>query len=115
MKELLLLLFIGISTLSYGQNLDDLDAYKVDGFYKKLVLNDGTLDKDGNEIEYVYVKTEVEKGDYKVELMEGDGDLYEVKDANYYIKFNGYFDYATFSVKCFMRVDLYSAIVYKFE
>lgn len=114
-KNILLFSFIIISNLSFGQNLDDLDSYTVDEFYKKVDLDYGTLDEDGYEIEYVYVKTEVDKGDYKIDLTDGDGDLYEVKGTNVYIKFNGYFGYAGYSTECIMKVDYYSSTVYKLE
>ncbi|MGC6430140.1 MAG: hypothetical protein ACON5F_03770 [Jejuia sp.] len=116
MKKLLtLLIFVIISNLSFGQNLEDLDSYTVDDFYKKVELDYGTLDEDGDEIEYIYVKTKVDKGDYKIELTDGDGDLYEIKDTNLYVKFNGYFGYAGYSTECIMKVDYYSATVYKLE
>jgi len=101
--------------LTYGQNLEDLDNYTVDEFYKKVELEYGTLDEDGDEIEYVYVKTTVDSGDYKIELTDSDGDLYEVKGTNLYLKFNGYFGYAGYSTECIMKVDYYSATVYKLE
>ncbi|WP_027127245.1 hypothetical protein [Gelidibacter mesophilus] len=114
-KTILFLTFAIISTLSFGQNLDDLDSYTVDEFYKKVELDYGTLDEDGNEIEYIYVKTEVDKGDYKIDLTDGDGDLYEVKDTNLFIKFNGYFGYAGYSKECIMKVEYYKSTVYKLE
>lgn len=114
-KTLIFLIFVTISTISFGQNLDDLDSYTVDEFYKKVELDYGTLDEDGDEIEYIYIKTEVDKGDYKIDLTDGDGDLYEVKDTNIFIKFNGYFGYAGYSTECIMKVDYYSATVYKLE
>jgi len=103
------------SAISYGQNLDDLDSYTVDEFYKKVELDYGTLDKNGNTIKYVYTKTEVDSGDYKIDLSDGDGDLYEIKDTNIYIKFNGYFGYAGYSTECIMKVNYYSATVYKLD
>lgn len=114
-KLLTLLIFIIVSNLSFGQNLEDLDSYTIDEFYKKVELDYGTLDEDGDEIEYIYVKTKVDKGDYKIELTDGDGDLYEIKDTNLYVKFNGYFGYAGYSTECIMKVDYYSATVYKLE
>jgi len=114
----IILLFL-FTSLSIGQNLEDLDSYTVDEFYKKVELDRGTLDEDGNEIEYVYVKTELDKGDYKVDLTDGDGDgdgdLYEVKDTNIFIKFNGYFGYAGYSTECILKVEYYSSTVYKLE
>ncbi|NLP59427.1 hypothetical protein [Lutibacter sp. B1] len=112
-KTIIFLTFAIISTISFGQNLDDLDSYTVDEFYKKVELDYGTLDEDGNEIEYVYVKTKVDKGDYKIDLTDGDGDLYEVKDTNLFIKFNGYFGYAGYSKECIMKVEYYKSTVYK--
>jgi hypothetical protein len=116
MKKIFLLLsFITLSTISYGQKLDDLDSYKVEGFYKKIELDSGTLDEDGDEIEYIYVKTKLDKGDYKIDLTDGDGDLYKVKENNIYIKFNGYFGYAGYSKKCILKVEYYSSTVYKLD
>lgn len=114
-KIFTLLTLIIISNLSFGQNLEDLDSYTVDEFYKKVELDDETLDEDGDEIEYIYIKTKVDKGDYKIELTDGDGDLYEIKGTNLYVTFNGYFGYAGYSKKCIMKVDYYSAKVYKLE
>ncbi|ARV10671.1 hypothetical protein BTO05_00485 [Winogradskyella sp. PC-19] len=107
-----LILFI---SFSFSQSLKDLDNYTVDEFYKKVELDYGTLDEDGDDIDYIYVKTEVDSGDYKIELSDGDGDLYEVKGTNIYIKFRGYFGYAGYSTECIMKVDYYSATVYKLE
>ena len=90
-------------------------SYTVDEFYKKVELDRGTLDEDGDEIEYIYVKTELDNGDYKIDLTDGDGDLYEVKDTNIFIKFNGYFGYAGYSTECILKVEYYSSTVYKLE
>jgi hypothetical protein len=114
-KTLLFLSILTIPLISFGQNLDELDDYTVDEFYKKIELDYGTLDEDGDEIEYVYIKTELDKGDYRIELTDGDGDLYEIKDTNLYVTFNGYFGYAGYSTECIMKVDYYSATVYKLE
>jgi hypothetical protein len=114
-KTLTFILFLLFTSLSFGQNLDDLDSYTVDEFYKKVELDSGTLDEDGNEIEFVYVKTELDNGDYKIDLTDGDGDLYEVKDTNIFIKFNGYFGYAGYSTECILKVEYYSSTVYKLE
>jgi len=114
-KIILLLSFILLSAFSNGQNLDDLDRYTVDDFYKKVELDDGTLDEDGDEIEFIYVKTELDKGDYKIELTDGDGDLYEIKGVNIYVKLNGYFGYAGYSKECILKVEYYKSTIYKLE
>ncbi|MEZ4841266.1 MAG: hypothetical protein R2821_07080 [Flavobacteriaceae bacterium] len=55
--------FIIVSNLSFGQNLEDLDSYTVDEFYKKSRIRLwNPLDEDGDEIEYIYVKTECRYG-----------------------------------------------------
>lgn len=114
-QNLLLIIFFLFTYLSFGQNLEDLDSYTVDEFYKKVELDRGTLDEDGDEIEYIYVKTELDSGDYNIDLTDGDGDLYEVKDTNIFIKFNGYFGYAGYSTECILKVEYYSSTVYKLE
>ena len=48
-------------------------------------------------------------------MTDGDGDLYEVKDTNIFIKFNGYFGYAGYSTECILKVEYYSSKVYKLE
>lgn len=112
-QSFIIIIFFLFTYLSFGQNLEDLDSYTVDEFYKKVELDRGTLDEDGNEIEYIYVKSELDNGDYKIDLT--DGDLYEVKDTNIFIKFNGYFGYAGYSTECILKVEYYSSTVYKLE
>jgi len=107
--------FLLTAVFSYGQNLDELDNYSVEEFYKKVDLDYGTLDDQGEEIDYIYVKTEVDEGDYKIELSDADGDLYEIRNTDLYVKFSGYFGYAGYSTECIMKVDYYSATVYKLE
>jgi len=43
---------------SFGQDLDDLDDYRVENFYQKVDLEYGTLDQDGNMIEFFYEKND---------------------------------------------------------
>ena len=114
-QNFIIFIFFLFTYLSFGQNLEDLDSYTVDEFYKKVELDRGTLDEDGDEIEYIYVKTELDSGDYKIDLTDGDGDLHEVKDTNIFIKFNGYFGYAGYSTECILKVEYYSSTVYKLE
>jgi len=110
-----MIIFPLASIFSYGQNLDDLDNYRVDEFYRKVELDYGTLDDEGNEIDYIYVKTEVDQGDYRIELTDADGDLYEIKNTDLFVKFIGYFGYAGYSKECLMKVEYYSTTVYKLE
>ena len=116
MKKTFTIIFSLLFTcLAFSQNLDDLDSYTVDEFYKKVELDWGTLDENGNTISYVYVKTELDKGTYEIDLTDSDGDLYEVKDTNIFIKFNGYFGYAGYGTECILKVEYYRSTVYKLE
>lgn len=114
-KLIAIIIFLIAPNISLGQNLEDLDNYTVDEFYKRVELDRGSLDEDGDEIDYIYVKTKVDYGDYKIELTDSDGDLYEIKDINIFVRFNHYFGYAGYSTECIMKVDYYSATIYKLE
>ncbi|MFV0248029.1 MAG: hypothetical protein ACK5H1_03590 [Tenacibaculum sp.] len=116
MKQILtLVIFFVLTSFSVGQNLRDLDTYTVEQFYKKVELERGTLDEDGRKINYIYVKTELDKGDYKIELSDSDGSLYKVNDNNIFIKFKYYFGYAGYSTECLLKVGYYKSIVCKLE
>jgi len=116
MKTFLFLMFIVLSSTIYGQNLTDLDSYNVDEFYKKLELDSGTLDEDGESIDYIFVKTELKEGFYEVELTDDKGDLYEIKGTEIYVTFTSYFGYAGYGKECYMKVSSSGyAIVYKKE
>ena len=107
--------FIAISQTLLSQNLDKLESYSVDEFYKKVELDYGTLGEDGRSIECIYVKTELDNGTYEIELTDGPGDIYEVKDTNVFIEFRMYFGYAGYGTKCILKVENYSSTVYKLE
>lgn len=121
MKKALLLTILSTLILclaGHSQSLNNADIYTVNQIYKKVELDNGTLGPDGEAIEYVFVKINLKKGTYEIDLTDGPGDLYEVKDTDYYINFNEYFGYAGYSTKCIMKVtgDYYSsATVYKVE
>lgn len=117
MKTLFTLLLCLFSFVSYSQSLDDLDSYTVDEFYKKIDLEYGTLDDDGNSIDHVFIKSQLESGTYEIELTDGPGDLYKVKGTDIFIKFNGYFGYAGYGTECILKVagGYYSSTVYKLE
>lgn len=116
-KTILTLLFLlPISLLA--QNLDDLDSYDVESFYKKVELEDDSLDEDGDEIDFVFIKTEIDldSGLYEIEVSDGSGDLYQIRGTELYVTFRGYFGYAGYSEECIMEVtgSYYSpATVYK--
>ena len=93
------------------------DGYTVDEFYNKLELDSGTLDEDGNTIEFIFIKTTLEEGKYEIELTDGPGDLYEIKGTDIFITFNGYFGYVGYGTECILKVSggYYSSTVFKIE
>lgn len=72
---------------SYGQEYLQWKDHQVVNFYEKLELPEGTLDDEGNPLGYIYVIAEMEGGVYEIEISDGDGDLFEIIDSGYYIKF----------------------------
>ncbi len=93
-KKLYLLLTIILSfnyTIVFGQEYEEND---IDEFYKKIELENGSLDESGHRIDFIFVKTEIKEGKYEIEITDGPGDLYEIKGTNSYIKFRGYYGYA---------------------
>ncbi|WP_010665438.1 hypothetical protein [Marinilabilia salmonicolor] len=120
-KELLIGLIVlfglfGFTTKSTNNSMSN-DGYTVDEFYKKIGLDDGALDEDGNSIDFIFVETDLDQGKYEIELTDGPGDLYEIKGTNIFITFNGYFGYAGYGTECILKVNggYYSSTVYKIE
>jgi hypothetical protein len=106
------------STPSYSQDepaYADWSSYRVDYYYVKVELPAGTLDTEGNEIYYVYKKVEAPKvGTYNVSISDADGDLFEIKDVDVYIKFVGYHGYAGYSEEGILKIEsFYSSTYYK--
>ena len=117
MRTSLTLALLLLASMSFGQSLEDLDSYTVDEFYEKMELEYGTLGEDGNSIDFIFVKTELDAGTYEIDLTDGPGDLYEVKGTDIFITFSGYFGYAGYSEECILKVEsgYYSSTVYKLE
>lgn len=115
-KYIILIILAPLFSLQ-GQSLEDLDDYSVEKFYKKLELDYGTLDDDGEEIDFVFIETELDRGKYQIELSDGPGDLYHIKDTDIYITFSHYFGYAGYGTECILEVTggYYSATLYKLE
>lgn len=93
-RTTIFLLTITLSLTCYqvfGQNYEEHD---VDKFYKKIELENETLDETGQSIDFIFVKTELEAGKYEIEIADGPGDLYEIKGTDMYVKFRGYYGYA---------------------
>ena len=118
-KKLFAFLFLFSTTLSFSQSLDDLDSYDIDQVYKKIELDYGTLDEDGDDIEFIFVETEfdVQRGKYEIELTDGPGDLYEIIDTGYYVTFRSYYGYAGYSEECILEVTggYFPGTIYKLD
>ena len=104
MKTIILTAFFFISTICYTQSLEELEDYAVDNIYKKIEVDYGTLDDEGEEIGYILVETELETGIYEIELTDGPGDTYEIKGTDIFVTFNYYFGYAGYGTECYMEV-----------
>jgi len=119
MKRILPLILCLCTGFSFSQSLEDLESHDIDKVYKKIELDYGTLNEDGDEIDYIYVETEFKEnsGKYEVELTDGPGDLYEIIDTGYFVTFKFYYGYAGYREECILEVTGgYSpGIIYKLE
>ena len=105
--------FLLVESSIIAQNLDKIEKHKVEEIYKKIELENGILDEDGRDIDYLYKPHELENGKYKVEIEDGDGDFYHIKDTQLYIKFTRYFGYAGYGKEGILKVDYYDTYFYK--
>ena len=87
-----------------AQNLNELDNYEVDKFYKKIDLARETLDEGGRPISFVLEPTTISSGNYQIELTEGPGDLYKVRGSNLYLKLRGHYGYVSYRDECILKV-----------
>ena len=90
MKAITVLLTFITPLISYSQSYEEHD---IEEFYKKIELESGTLDENGSDINFIFVKTELEQGQYEIEVTDGPGDLYEIKGTDHYVKFKFYYGY----------------------
>ncbi len=118
-KKISALLLLFVTTISFSQSLDDLDSYDIEKVYKKVELDNETLDEDGDEIEFIFVETEfdVQRGKYEIELTDGPGDLYEIIDTGYFVIFRSYYGYAGYSDECILEVTggYFPGTIYKLD
>lgn len=111
-KHILLLSLFFISNLAYSQSYKDWEEYDVDSFYKKVDLKYGTLDEDGDEIDNIYVPTEIKEGVYEVEISDETGDLFLIEGTEYYLEFTLYYGYASYD-EGILEVNSYGGTFYK--
>ena len=89
--------------------------YNIDEFHKKIDLDNGTLDQNGDDISFIFVKTKLDAGKYEVEISDGPGDLYEINGTDIYITFREYYGYAGYGDEGILIVggSTYSSTFYK--
>ena len=86
MKRLFVLVFISLIFSSYTLNTQE--EHDVVAVYEKIDLDYGTLDDEGEDISFVLVKTNIEKGEYKIEIgYKINSYVYNVRGTDLYIKF----------------------------
>jgi hypothetical protein len=101
---LIIWLILGTTPIR-SQNLSNLDQYEVDKMYKKIILENGSLGEDGRPIDFVLEPTTLSSGTYKIEITDGPGSLYKVRESNLYLKLRGHYGYAGHSDECILKVD----------
>jgi len=94
--KLLLVSLIFIATSFFVFSLEE---ESIDEIYSKIELESGTLDSEGNSLDFLFKKTSLKQGRYEIELTDGPGDLYEVKNSKIFLKFRGYHGYAGYNEK----------------
>lgn len=88
MKRYILIFLIAFTYNSYGQDYKEWDNHDVIRFYKKVELDYNSLDKDGEEIEEVYVPTKkIDDGTYEIEVKKISSKLYQISGTNIYMYF----------------------------
>ncbi|MES2023906.1 MAG: hypothetical protein V4439_04445 [Patescibacteria group bacterium] len=103
------------SNSSNNSSYSNWSSYTVDDYYLKVDLPYGSLDNNGHQISFIYKKVESPKvGTYEASLSDADGDLYEIKGTNYYVKFRGYFGYAGYGSEGVLEISsAYLSVFYK--
>jgi hypothetical protein len=101
-------------TQSYNEysNWENWAQHDIARLYEKVELDSYSIDKDGNEINEVFVPTKIDNGTYKVEVYKISSKFYQVKGTNIYM----YFRYAPYMYnydKGVLDVSYSSAIFYK--
>ncbi len=109
--------FVLVLLVPLNLSAQEYEEHGIDSFYKKIELDDGALDEDGDEIDFIFYETKIEEGQYEIEITDGPGDLYEVKGTDYFIKFRFYYGYAGYGDEGVLDVGIsaWSSTFYKKE
>ena len=101
MKVIISILLLIMPIVFFSQEYEE---HEVEEFYEKIEVDDGTLDEDGDEIDFIFVQTDLDQEKYEIEITDGPGDLYEIKGTNYYIEFRFYYGYAGYGEEGILEV-----------
>jgi len=106
-----------LSLILFTLNSSEREEYDIDEIYEKIDLDYGTLDEDGDDIDFLFSPTTIKQGTYEVEITDGPGDLYEIKGTNYYLKFRSYYGYAGYGDEGILIIgsNTYSSKFVKFD
>ena len=93
------------------------NGFTVNEFYRRISLNMGSLDENGHPISFVYVKTNLDKGEYDVELTHGPGELYQIKGTDISVSFSDDFGNVRNGIECVLTVNdgYYSSIIQRVD
>lgn len=112
MVILLLLVSATIPSSSKGK----MDEYSIDDIYQKIDLDYGTLDEQGQSIDFIFTKASLKAGRYEITISDGPGDLYEINGTDYYLTFSSYYGYAGYGDEGIIEINSYgSGSFYKYD
>ena len=108
----LTLIIISILLTSFNNNKlktlnKDASEYTIDEIFVKIELESGTLDEDGDEIDFIFTKGKIKQGKYEISITDGPGDLYEIKGTNYFLEFIGHYGYAGYGDEGLLVINSY--------
>ena len=99
MKNLLLMMFVILAKISIAQSYKNWDAKSIEGFYEKVSVKNGSLNEDGEKINYIFIPTTLRSGQYDATIVDYKNNLYEIKGTNNFIVFSSYVGYWGYSGK----------------
>src|SRR5690606_23102714 len=109
MKNILCIFILFVTTSFNGDVLHVASEYALDEVYIKQELDAGTLDQDGNEIDFIFTPHQLNAGKYEISITDGPGDLYEIKGTDFYITFVGYYGYAGYGDEGLLIINTYGS------
>ncbi len=116
MKKILFIVVIILAVqTAFAQEYLNWTSYQIEGFYVKKELPQGSLDENGNNIRVIFMTTEINNGVYDIEITDANGDFYNIKGTDFYLKFRTYYGYAGYGDKGVLTVSysMYNSKFYK--